>query len=111
MYVMHGGKAVITLKGVSSGFDWPQAEAYIAEMDPSNPYPEVVFSTFSGGAHCCFNVLIATSTPDGKSWKAMNVGDYDGGFNLKDLDVVLSFTVLVILKRTQKITPSCAMAA
>ncbi len=86
MYVMHGGKAVITLKGVSSGFDWPQAEAYIAEMDPSNPYPEVVFSTFSGGAHCCFNVLVATSTPDGKSWKAMNVGDYDGGFNLKDLD-------------------------
>lgn len=86
LYVMQGGKTVITLKGISSGFDWPQAQAYIAEMDPSNPYPEVVFSTYSGGAHCCFNVLIATSSADGKSWKALNIGDYDGGFNLKDID-------------------------
>lgn len=86
LYLMLDGKPVITLKGVSSGSDWPQAEAIIAELDPSNPYPELVFTTFSGGAHCCTHVLIATSSPDGTSWKALHAGDFDGGINLADID-------------------------
>ncbi len=86
LYLAINGQFVITLKGISSGFDWPQAEATIAELDPSNPYPEVVFTTFSGGAHCCQHVLIATSSADGRSWKALSAGDYDGGISLKDLD-------------------------
>lgn len=86
LYLMQGQRTVITLKGVTSGSDWPPAEAFIAEMDPSNPYPEVVFSSYTGGAHCCSHVLVATSSADGQSWRALYLGDYDGGFRIEDVD-------------------------
>ena len=40
----------------------------VVEMDPANPYPEVLLSTFTGGAHCCNDTRVLTSSPDGRRW-------------------------------------------
>ncbi len=50
----------------------------IGELDRSNPYPEVVFSSFTGGAHCCNEVHIATSSSDGSTWHRVDVGLFNG---------------------------------
>ncbi|MEM1370575.1 MAG: hypothetical protein AAGG02_21770 [Cyanobacteria bacterium P01_H01_bin.15] len=50
----------------------------IAEMDPSNPYPEVLYSTFTGGAHCCNDAKVLTSNPDGTEWTLVEIGFFDG---------------------------------
>ncbi len=59
-----GGKQVIEVVGVASGFDFPAAEASIAEIDPDNHHPEVYFTSFSGGAHCCSSVFVAEEVGD-----------------------------------------------
>lgn len=53
--------------------------AQIAEMDPSNDFPEVIFSQYSGGAHCCAIVNIFTQNPETNAWETVNVGAFDGG--------------------------------
>ncbi len=73
-----GGVVVLSIGSEESWLKWPSALAQIVEMDPSNPYPEVVFATFSGGAHCCNVVQIAVSSKDGKSWSRVDGGMYDG---------------------------------
>ncbi|HMN86892.1 MAG TPA: hypothetical protein PKA74_12985 [Bauldia sp.] len=80
-----GGTEVIEIPGIASGFDFPAAEASIAELDPSNAGPEVYFTSYSGGAHCCSTVIVADEV-DGK-WQALEVGEFDGDGNyLGDLD-------------------------
>jgi len=79
------GHDVLETVGVGSGFDTPAADASIAEIDPGNRYPEVVFSSYSGGAHCCSTIIVASEVA-GK-WTAVPVGDFDGGGDyLHDLD-------------------------
>ena len=72
------GKTVLRAEGVSAGSDWRQGVAEIVEMDSSNQTPEVVFSSYSGGAHCCTRVIVAAADKRGK-WHATTVGDWDGG--------------------------------
>ena len=72
------GKQVARIEDGGNGSDWPPALAQIAEMDGSNPYPEIVFSTFTGGAHCCNDVRIVTSSKDGAKWSTVGAGSYDG---------------------------------
>src|SRR5690606_22187736 len=80
-----GGRRVIEVPGVASGFDFPAADASIAEIDPGNGRPEVYFTSYSGGAHCCSTVIVATDTPRG--WVAVPVGEFDGdGDYLDDLN-------------------------
>ncbi|HQF30527.1 MAG TPA: hypothetical protein PLJ34_03690 [Hyphomicrobiales bacterium] len=79
LVVESGGKEVLRVNGMAPGWEVPPGEATIVEMDPSNPYPEVVFTSFSGGAHCCTNVQIAVSDGTGKHWEAVEAGDFDGG--------------------------------
>jgi len=73
-----GGKVVARAEGVSAGADWRQGTAEIVEMDRSNKAPEVVFSSYSGGAHCCTRVIIAAADAKGQ-WSTTAVGDWDGG--------------------------------
>ncbi len=83
--VMVGGRRVLEATGVSSGFDLPAAEASIAEMDPGNVHPEVYFSSYSGGLHCCSDIIIATQL--GEKWTAVDMGEFDGdGYFLNDID-------------------------
>lgn len=83
--VMVDGTRVLEVAGVASGFDFPATEASIADIDPGNNGPEVYFSSFTGGAHCCTQVIVATSVGD--RWVAVPVGEFDGdGGYLADLD-------------------------
>lgn len=79
--------SVLSLTGEEGWQKWPSALAQVVEMDPSNPYPEVVFSTYSGGAHCCNIVQIALSSADGKSWRKIDAGSFNGDvFGARDVD-------------------------
>ncbi len=83
--VLVAGRKVLEAVGVASGLGFPTAEASIAEMDPNNTRPEVFFTSYSGGAHCCTQVIVASQV--GGRWKAVDVGAFDGnGDFLDDLD-------------------------
>src|SRR5690349_9274937 len=83
--VLVGGQRVLEAVGAPSGLDFPVAEASIAEIDPGNKFPEVYFSSFSGGAHCCTMVTVAEEL--GGKWVAVPVGEFDGDGNyLNDVD-------------------------
>jgi len=73
------GKEVAKLEGESTGFADPPVSVQIAEIDPNNSRPEVVVSFFTGGAHCCSDTSVVTSSPDGKTWTTVDVGEFDGG--------------------------------
>jgi hypothetical protein len=82
-----GPRVVATLKGESGGFFDPPVSIQIAELDSSNPFPEVVVSFFTGGAHCCSVTSVITSNADGSAWNTVDVGRFDGGPMLAvDLD-------------------------
>lgn len=81
------GKKVIETEGAESLPDNPIFVVQIAEMDPSNPHPEVLMSVYTGGAHCCSGTSILTSSRDGRTWKEVEVGLFDGGpLEAHDLD-------------------------
>lgn len=81
------GERLLTIEGESSGWDWTPALVQIAELDPRNRFPEVIFSTYTGGAHCCNDVRIATSTADAENWAVISVGTFDGEpTETRDLD-------------------------
>ncbi len=68
-----------------AGFDVPEAEASIAEIDPGNRHREVYFAAYTGGAHCCTDVVVAEEQPHG--WVTVKVGEFDGGGDyLQDID-------------------------
>jgi hypothetical protein len=77
-----GGRMVREVLGTPSGFEFPVAEASIAEIDPGNETAEVYFSSFTGGAHCCAEVYVVEA--NGAEWVAVAVGSFDGGGDLLD---------------------------
>ena len=56
----------------------PNSILQIIELDPSNPYPEVLLSTFTGGPHCCNDTRVLTSDSSGKHWREVSLGLFDG---------------------------------
>src|SRR5690606_10596261 len=50
----------------------------LVELDPDNKYPEIVFSSYTGGAHCCSDTLVLTSDETGAKWSTVEVGQFDG---------------------------------
>lgn len=83
--VVSGGGASIETTGSYSSF--PYSQAQIAEMDPSNNFPEVIFSSFTGGAHCCNELQVLTFQPQTSQWKIVDVGFFDGGIDgVEDFD-------------------------
>lgn len=62
------------------------AEVRIVRLDTRTAYPQVVFSYFTGGAHCCMATLIVTSV--GAEWRVLDAGTLDGevGYEFEDLD-------------------------
>src|SRR6185437_9255442 len=60
------------------------AAARIVYLNKSSPSPQVIVTSFSGGAHCCTTVNIATTDSEGV-WRVMNGGTWDGdsGYNLE----------------------------
>ncbi|MBK5199409.1 MAG: hypothetical protein JJE37_14205 [Methyloceanibacter sp.] len=85
--VFADGKEVAKLEGDSGGSADPPVSVQIAELDPGNSNPEVVVSFYTGGAHCCSDTSVVTSSPDGSTWTTIDVGEFDGGPMLAtDLD-------------------------
>ncbi len=81
------GKKVISAEGEESYPDNPIFLVQIAEMDKGNPYAEVVFSVYTGGAHCCSGTHVLTSSKDGRTWRDIDMGMFDGGpLGVSDLD-------------------------
>jgi len=81
------GKQVIAADGAESFPDNPVFVVQIAEMDPSNPHPEVLMSVYTGGAHCCSDTRLFTGSRDGKTWREVEAGLFDGGpLEARDLD-------------------------
>jgi len=85
MTVSEGKQEAIEITGVASGFEHPGAYAWIAEFDPANDSAEVLFSTFTGGAHCCDDIRIADKGADG-TWREIEFGQFDGGVQVQDPD-------------------------
>lgn len=48
----------------------------IGELDPTNDTPEIVFSSYTGGAHCCTLVVVLSHTAIG--WVRAVLGPVDG---------------------------------
>ncbi|MDJ0930111.1 hypothetical protein [Breoghania sp.] len=84
--VVFGNQSVLRIEGVPSGWDSPQGTIEIHEIDPANNTPEVVFTSFFGGAHCCTQVHVASADKAG-DWHDVDVGFFDGeGGTFADLD-------------------------
>jgi hypothetical protein len=77
--IFAGGKEVAKLEGDSGGSADPPVSVRIAEIDPGNANPEVVVAFYTGGAHCCSDTSVVTSSPDGSNWTTVDVGEFDGG--------------------------------
>ena len=73
------GREVGRLTGAERLSDVPAAVVQIAEMDPANPYPEVLLSSFTGGAHCCNQIQVLTSDRSGQQWREVTLGPFDDG--------------------------------
>jgi hypothetical protein len=79
------GRKVAEASAPDAGFDVPEAEASIAEIDPTNGRPEVYFMAYTGGAHCCSEVIVAEE--HGDKWVTVPIGEFDGdGGFLQDRD-------------------------
>jgi hypothetical protein len=77
--IFDGGKEVAKLEGDSGGSADPPVSVQIAKIDPGNANPEVVVAFYTGGAHCCSDTSVVTSSPDGSNWTTVDVGEFDGG--------------------------------
>jgi hypothetical protein len=53
------------------------AQFGIGKLDEQSGTEQVIFSTFTGGAHCCTVVQVLVLA--GGQWKALDLGQWDGG--------------------------------
>lgn len=73
------GRPVGELRGFASE-GGPSAVVQLAEMDPANPYSEVLLSSFSFGTHCCNRIQVLSSNSRGTAWREVRLEpDLDGG--------------------------------
>ena len=76
---------IIYMKGVP-GTDTPEATVRIIWLDRSASKPQVFFTYYWHGAHCCTVTKIATADKNG-IWHVVDAGTQDGeGYDLMDLD-------------------------
>jgi hypothetical protein len=76
---------VLRFEGEPSFFSFLPASMRLANIDPSTPEPELIASSYTGGAHCCDRIQIAALSPDG-TWQVHELGLFDGGYALEDAD-------------------------
>ena len=73
--VIEGGPAV-TVYGVPSFFTSLGATTVVLQLDPENNTKDVIFGTYTGGAHCCTSIKILSLIQG--SWKVIDLGEWDG---------------------------------
>jgi S1-C subfamily serine protease len=60
------------------------AAVQIVQLDSSSPFPQVVATHFTGGAHCCTVMKVLTFV--GNRWETIDVGEFDSeGPQIEDL--------------------------
>lgn len=80
-----GGKLVFAMRLEESSVSEPRAQATAIRLDASSPNPQIVFTSFWGGAHCCTMTKIATFV-DG-AWRVLTAKTLDGeGYWFEDID-------------------------
>jgi hypothetical protein len=58
----------------------------VVELDPGNASPEVMLTSYTGGAHCCTLLTLFSAQADG-SWTRIDGGSFDGAPDFpQDLD-------------------------
>jgi len=58
-----------------------QLKMSLRHLDASSPFPQVMVSAYTGGAHCCSLTSIFDLSPDGssgRSWQHLELGAMDG---------------------------------
>jgi uncharacterized protein len=82
--VRSGGRDVVSAAFNDDG-PYNSTAASIARLDASSPFPQVVATHFTGGAHCCTIMKVLTFV-DGR-WETVNVGEFDSdGPQIEDLN-------------------------
>ncbi len=76
---------LIRFEGEPSFFSFLPVTVRLVDIDPSSPEPEVIATSFTGGAHCCDRIQIAAVQPGG-AWAVEEFGLFDGGYGLVDVD-------------------------
>jgi hypothetical protein len=83
--IYENGEFAAAMLAEGSGLEQPPATAAITDIDPDHPGKEVVFDAWTGGAHCCAEVFVATPGKGGM-WQFHEAGAFGGGIGLEDLD-------------------------
>lgn len=81
-----GGSVALTTRIDDNPNDPVRSQARIVRLDRTSPRPQVVFSYYWGGAHCCTVSKVLTALPSG-TWVAVDAPTLDGeGFSYEDID-------------------------
>ena len=84
--LLEGGEVVFASTMADSGTNAAFARIRIAWLDRAAPMPQILFSAYTMGAHCCTVSRVLTRGADG--WRAVEAGWLDGdeGYRLEDID-------------------------
>ena len=85
--VWEGDKAAFSFTG-SEDYAMSSAvlSANIVWLDRTSSKPQIVITTFTGGAHCCAKTVLIGKTP-ANIWQSVKAEDLDGGgYGLEDVD-------------------------
>jgi len=86
VYVLEDANGeVLRFEGEPSFFSFLPASMQLVNIDPSTPEPELIASSYTGGAHCCDRIQIAALSPGGV-WQVHELGLFDGGYTVWDAD-------------------------
>jgi serine protease Do len=63
------------------------SDAGLLKLDPATAAPQLVFTRYTGGAHCCTQTWVATAPAGAAGWTLVDAGILDGGgYFFKDID-------------------------
>jgi serine/threonine protein kinase len=84
---INNGSGPIFSFHMDQGGTTPAADLRILRLDATTRLPQIVLTSFSGGAHCCTLTKIATVDSSG-NWREVDGGalDGDGGYQFIDLN-------------------------
>jgi hypothetical protein len=77
------GALPFVVRGDDGGF--ATASFGVGRFDPKGGDEQVVFTYYTGGAHCCDAVMLVEHWPAG--WKTVDLGQWDGGFATPPVDI------------------------
>ncbi len=64
-----------------------ESSAGLLKLDPGTKDPQLIFTRYTGGAHCCTQTWIATAPEGAAGWTLMDAGMLDGGgYSYEDVD-------------------------